>query len=191
MSEYTQAFIDHLTRLAEKNADRGALAALRHSLAFPPGRYPKAYPYVERFVPPEWHAEDGRRLALYAVAGLWARHPSSRGASLAASFGELMRLRDNAPSIEQRFIALLGADAEGVMDHLRQAIGLLAAEGLGLDYARLLSDLQVWLSPSGAYAGHTDQLDRIRQRWARDFYRAQQGPAAPATETNDHTDLAQ
>ena len=190
MSEYTQAFIDHLATL-EKRADKGPMAALRHSLAFPPGRYPKAYPHVERFAPSEWHAEDGRRLALYAVAGLWARHPSPREVSLAASLGELMRRRDNAPSIEQRFIALLGADAEGVMDHLRQAIGLLAADGLGLDYARLLNDLQVWLSPSGGFAAQPDRLDGIRQRWARDFYRALQGPAAPPTETNDHTDLAQ
>jgi CRISPR system Cascade subunit CasB len=102
---------------------------------------------VERFAKPEWSAQDGRRLALYAVAGLFARHPSQRAASLATSLGELMHHRDNSPSIEQRFIALLGADAEGVLDHLRQAISLLAADGLGLDYARLLLDLQVWLSP--------------------------------------------
>ncbi|MCA6215584.1 type I-E CRISPR-associated protein Cse2/CasB [Ideonella sp. B7] len=188
MNDYAPAFIQHLAGLAD-GRDRGALATLRHSLAFPPGRYPPAYPYVERFAKPEWSAQDGRRLALYAVAGLFARHPSQRAASLATSLGELMHHRDNSPSIEHRFIALLGADAEGVLDHLRQAISLLAADGLGLDYARLLLDLQVWLSPPEAYPQQADRLDDIRQRWARDFYRAlhasaaADAAAAPATPT--------
>ena len=129
------AFIEHLQRL--QTHDRGAMATLRHSLAFAPGDYPKAYPFVERFVGRDWHAHDARRLARYAVAGLFALHPVQQKPSLATALGQLMRQKDR-PSLELRFVALLEADAEGLMNHLRQAVSLLAAEGMGYDHAVLL-----------------------------------------------------
>ncbi|MEO4045673.1 type I-E CRISPR-associated protein Cse2/CasB [Pseudomonas sp. CAU 1711] len=164
MSEHAEQFIAHLHALKER--DRGALAALRHSLAFEPGCYPRAFPYVERFAGAAVHERDARRLALYAVAGLFARHPQSHSQSLAAALGELMARRQS-PSIEGRFIALLGADAENIVDYLRQAVSLLAAEDIGCDYARLLDDLSHWLNPNA-------DPSRLRQHWARDFYRAAQ-----------------
>lgn len=173
MSEnYASAFVEHLQKLQDK--DRGAMATLRHSLAFAPGAYPKAYPYVERYAKADWHERDARRLALYGVAGLFARHPKQHARSFGTAFGELMRARskpsDPNKSIEARFIALLGADPEGVLDHLRQAISLMATDGIGLDYASLLTDLSCWLHQ----AGDPERRDRLRQRWARDFYRALQ-----------------
>lgn len=162
MSEHAERFIEHLCTLRQR--DTGAMAALRHSLTFEPGTYPRAFPYVERFVGADRHAHDARRLALYAVAGLFARHPEQQNRSFAAAFGELLRQRESQ-SIEQRFIALLEADADNIVDYLRQAISLLAADGIGLDYARLLKDLSVWMNP---YADR----DLLRQRWAREFYRA-------------------
>lgn len=173
MSEHAEQFIAHLNALKER--DRGALAALRHSLAFEPGSYPKAFPYVERFAGAAVHERAARRLALYAVAGLFARHPQQGSQSFATTLGELMARRQS-PSIEGRFVALLGADAENIVDYLRQAVSLLAADDIGCDYARLLDDLSQWLNP------HADP-SRLRQRWARDFYRAVQ-PAheSPITE---------
>lgn len=174
MSEHAEQFIAHLSLLKER--DRGALAVLRHSLAFAPGSDPRTFPYVERFAGAATHERDARRLALYAVAGLFARHAQHQPAqSFAAALGELLRRR-GSPSIEGRFIALLGADAENIVEYLRQAASLLAAEGLGCDYARLLDDLSLWMSL------HADP-SRLRQRWARDFYRAAQ--AAP-TESTDN-----
>lgn len=167
MSEHATAFVAHLQRL--KESDRGALATLRHSLAFEPGSYPKAFPYVERFVGSALHERDARRLALYAVAGLFARHPDHKAQSFASAFGELMRSR-NSESIEKRFIALLGADAENIVDYLRQAVSLLAAEGIGCDYARLLDDLSCWMNP----IIDAPERNRVRRHWARDFYRAVQ-----------------
>lgn len=165
----TEAFIAHLEALNQRN--RGALAALRHSLAFAPGSDPRAYPYVERFAGNAAHERDARRLALYAVAGLYALHPQQATQSLGSALGELYR--DGSGSIEGRFIALLGADPENIVDYLRQAISLLAAKSLGLDYGRLLDDLSQWMNP------HSDP-GWLRQRWARDFYRAAQPtPAAP------------
>lgn len=170
MSEHTEQFIAHLTALKER--DRGALAALRHSLAFAPGSYPKVFPYVERFAGAAVHERDARRLALYAVAGLFARHSSHRpGKSFAAAFGELMRRRSKPRepnrSIENRFVGLLGADGENVVDYLRQAASLLAADDIGCDYGRLLDDLSLWLNPSA-------DPSLLQQRWARDFYLAAQ-----------------
>ncbi|MDR0816715.1 MAG: type I-E CRISPR-associated protein Cse2/CasB [Desulfovibrio sp.] len=164
MSKHDEKFIAHLKSLKER--DRGALATLRHSLAFAPGTYPQAFPYVERFAGVDSHERDARRLALYAVAGLFARHPAQASASFATAFGELMRRRGSA-SIEKRFLALLGADAENVFEYLKQAISLLAADGPGCNYAQLLNDLSSWLNPN-----LHEQRDRLRQRWARDFYRA-------------------
>lgn len=161
------AFIEHLQRLNQ--TDRAAIATLRHSLAFSPGDYPRAYPLVERFVPANWHERDARRLARYAVAGLFAAHPVQHPRSLAAALGQLVRDKQR-PSLELRFIALLEADADTVMEHLRQVVSLLASAGLGYDHATLLTDLGVALDPS-AWPAARDQLKR---RWAREFYRALQ-----------------
>lgn len=167
MSEHAERFIGHLIALRER--DTGAMAALRHSLTFKPGTYPRAFPYVERFVAADRPANDARRLALYAVAGLFAQHPEQQSRSFATAFGELMKRRSKPKepnrSIEQRFIALLEADADNILDYLRQAISLLAAEDIGLDYVRLLDDLAVWMNPNA-------DRDRLRQRWARELYRA-------------------
>ncbi len=162
----TESFIDHLELLGKQN--RGALAVLRRSSGFPPGAYPPAFPYVERYVARDSSPKDGRRLALYVVAALYARHPKVDGQSFATAWGELARRPNRGDGIEKRFIALLGADAENLSDYLRQAVSLLAAEAIGLDYAALLRDLSLWLDSRL----DPEIRDSIRQRWARDFYRA-------------------
>lgn len=166
------AFVQHLQRLEK---DRGAMAALRHSLSFAPGGYPKAYPYVEPFVAGDAHAQDVRRLARYALAGLYALHPACHARSLATALGEVVRDRKR-PSLELRFIALLEADADGVMNHLRQVVQLLAAEGKAYDPAGLLHDLRVAMDERAS----PEARDRLKRRWARDFYRASQAEAAPS-----------
>lgn len=171
MSAHSEQFIAYLQGLRER--DRGALAALRHSLAFAPGSDPRSFPYVERFASNAVHERDARRLALYAVAGLFARHPQQAEQSFAAALGELFQRRDSA-SIEGRFIALLGADAENIVEYLRQAVSLLAADGIGCNYASLLDDLRHWMNPNA-------DPSRLRQSWARDFYRA----ALTGTKTTD------
>jgi CRISPR system Cascade subunit CasB len=164
MNDHVEKFIEHLQRLREQ--DRGALAVLRRSLSFELGSYPPAYTYVEHFVGADRRASDPFRLALYLVAGLYALHPKTSTNSLAASFGELMHRR-NSGSIENRFIALLGADPENLADYLRQVVTLLAADALGLNYTALLNDVRCWLDPFAP-----EKRDQIRQKWARDFYGA-------------------
>jgi len=166
--DFAAAFVGHLRQLHEH--DKGAMAILRRSLSFDPGAYPPAYPFVERFVGADRHAEDSLRLALYCVAGLFAQQPHHiERRTLAAAFGVVMRHRESA-SIEQRFVALLSADAQNLPQYLRQVVSLLAADDQGLDFAQLLRDLIRWLNP---YA--QEARDHLRQRWARDFYNAMSG----------------
>lgn len=177
MSEHAQSFISHLIGL--KDRDRGALAHLKRSLGFDPGAYPPAYPFVERFVGTQTHAEDPRRKAMYLTAGLFALHPQhNEGTSFAAALGRVGRLRESK-SIEHRFIALLGAEPESLPTLLRQSVSLLAAADIGCDYVSLLGDLARWFDP-----WNLEARDRLRQRWARDFYRAYD-PHAASTDAAD------
>lgn len=178
--EDAQRFVDHLQRLQDH--DRGALAVLRHSRAFAPGADARAYRYVERFVGPGWRAHDPRRLAYYAVAALFAAHPQTHERSMPAALGELMRDKGR-PSLELRFQALLEADADSVWPHLRQAVSLLAADGLAYDPAGLLCDLCVWLDEGVDPAWR----DNLKQRWARAFYGALQADAAAPADTTPTT----
>jgi CRISPR system Cascade subunit CasB len=172
MSDHARSFITHLIGLREN--DRGALAHLKRSLGFDPGAYPRAYPYVERFVGADKHADDPWRRALYLTAGLFALHPIHHdGVSFATALGRVGRSRDSS-SIEQRFIALLGAEPDSLPTLLRQSISLLAADGQGCDYASLLGDLSRWLD-----SFRPETRDQLCQRWARDFYRAYEPHSAP------------
>jgi CRISPR system Cascade subunit CasB len=162
MSNHVDQFIGHLDRLHER--DRGALAILRRSLGFALGAYPPAFAYVERFVGMDRKASDPFRLALYLVAGLYALHPETSANSLASGLAELMHRRNSA-SIENRFLATLGADPENLAEYLRHVVTLFAADKLGIDYAALFGDLVIWLNPCAA-----ENRDQVRQKWARDFY---------------------
>ncbi len=166
--DHHQAFIRSLVELNERDPG-GAMAALRRSLAFEPGDDPKTYPYVERYVPRDMHGNHPLRKAMYAVAGLFALHPEAAPRPLAAVYGKLVRDLDR-PSLEQRFIALLDADPESVVTHLRQIVRLLKANDRSYDHVALLNDLR-WLLDDHFGA---EARDRVRRDWARQFYGAVQ-----------------
>lgn len=172
-----ETFVSHLLDLAKSN--RGAMAELRRSLSHEPGAYVAAFPYVERYTGTR-HVLDAYRKALYLVAGLFALHPDQqKGRSFAAAYGRLSEQRkrsDKSEGIERRFITLLSTDAESLPAHIRQAVSLLATDKNTFDYVRLLSDLAIWLDPR-----KLDHLDKIRQRWAQDFYRASALPLDEAS----------
>ena len=165
MTSHAGKFVGYLETLNEKN--RGAIARLRHSLAEPIGEDPKAVAIVERFVGTERDVDDPYRQALYLTAGLYAIHPKRAGATLAESFGELWRERQN-PSIEQRFIALLESDEQQLAVRLRQAVALLASDDYGFDYIQLIADIALWLDPFK----EEYRWQAMRQRWGREFYSA-------------------
>lgn len=163
MTDFRHRFIEHLQGLHERN--RGALAELRRSLGFAPGTYPAAFPSIEPFAA-QGTTREAERQALYLAAGLYALHPSHQAGSSLASVLAQVRQARNSDSIEKRFIALLSGDDEALPVHLRHAVALVAADGRGIDFELLLGDITVWLDP-----WQTEPRDRIRQRWASDFYR--------------------
>ncbi len=122
---------------------------------------------MERFVAQGSHANDAHRLALYLTAGLFAVHQMHGNSSFATAYGDVFRQRES-DSIEKRFIALLGADADNIANYLRQAVSLLKADAIAFNYAKLLRDLNQWLNPNLL----AERRDSLRQQWARDFYRA-------------------
>jgi CRISPR system Cascade subunit CasB len=181
MSDLPHRFAMHLRALAKNN--RGALAALRHSMSFAPGTYPPAMPFVESFATQDG-SREAQRKALYISAGLFAANPRYlSGQSFAAALA-VARLRRKSESMEQRFIALLGTHADDLPTHLRHAGSLLGAEELGFDVAQLAADLSCWLDP-----WRDVERDRVRERWARDFYgRLTKASAPPDPSTIPETD---
>lgn len=154
--EDAERLISYLEDLKEERRWSQARAVLRRSLAFPPGAYPPAFPFVEPFASSN---EGWRREAFYLAAGLYAlkdgKHQPER--TLARALRE-ERDKRNSTSIEGRFLALLDADSDQIAHRLRYTVNLV--EG-GLDFVRLLVDLWSWFHP-----------DRVVQaRWAREFYR--------------------
>lgn len=156
MSNREARFVHFLLKLAA-GRDRKPLAVLKRSLAFPPGTYWPAFPYVEPFVEPE----DGwPREAHYVVAGLFAKYPiqiDSR--ALPRVLGEEHRSNPRS-SLEARFLALLDSDRDQLVDRLRRTVVLVAGDGL--DWTTLLADLQRWF--------HPDRF--VQRRWALEFYRS-------------------
>lgn len=172
----THGFVEWLRKL-----DRKALAELRRSLAFEPGTYARAYPYVESFVTSEYE-----RRCFYLLAGLFALYEQAgvgqgtleagateRVLGLGSALATLYDKRERSPSIEQRFIALLDADEEQLPYRLRQVVTLLKSEQIPIGWTQLLNDLLAW----------NHERRYVQQRWARDFYRVVQPVEASVTVT--------
>ncbi|MHB1515367.1 MAG: type I-E CRISPR-associated protein Cse2/CasB [Acidiferrobacteraceae bacterium] len=150
-------FIEWLESSNEK--DTKVRAVLRRSLAFDPGAFVPAYPYVEPFLKGE--DNSWRREMLYLVAGLWAAHwregrngtPMPIGKACAA-----YQAASGSTSTERRFINLLDADRGQLPHRLRQMIALLKEQAI--DFDGLLNGLLYW----------NDDQKRTQNAWARDFY---------------------
>lgn len=151
-------FIEWLEGLNKK--DTKVRAVLRRGLAFDPGCYPPAFPYVEPFVRNE--GNGWRREMYYLVAGLWAAHWRDGRTEKAMPLGTACarhRAAGGSGSTEQRFVSLLDADEAQLPHRLRQMVALLKEEPI--DFGALLEGLLFW----------NDRRKRTQQAWARDFYR--------------------
>lgn len=152
-------FIEWLEDLNKK--DNKLRAVLRRSLAFDPGTFTPAYPYVEPFV----KAEDNswRRRMLYLVAGIWAAHWREGRTGVPMPIGKASaayQVVSGSTSIERRFITLLDADPDQLPHRLRQMMALLKDQSI--DFDELLKGLLYW----------NDERKRTQNAWARDFYRS-------------------
>lgn len=161
-------FIEWLEDLNEK--DTKVRAVLRRSLAFDPGGYVPAFPYVEHRITDDDTA--WRREMHYLVAGLWAVHwregrtgPLMKLGEACAEFDKDKRSSMNADdkrkltSTEKRFINLLDADADQLPYRLRQMVALL--KEYRLDFGQLLKDLMHW----------NGSKKTTQTAWAQDYYR--------------------
>ncbi|OGQ98401.1 MAG: type I-E CRISPR-associated protein Cse2/CasB [Deltaproteobacteria bacterium RIFOXYD12_FULL_55_16] len=152
-------FIEWLEGLNKK--DTKVRAVLRRSLAFDPGTFTSAYPYVEPFVKDE--DNSWRRKMYYLVAGLWAAHwregrigaPMPIGKASAA-----YQAASGSTSVERRFVTLLDADPDQLPHRLRQMLALLKDQAI--DFDDLIKGLLYW----------NDDRKRTQNDWARDFYRS-------------------
>ncbi len=114
-------FIEWLEKLSEK--DTKVRATLRRSLAFSPGAFIPAYPYVEPFI--RDNDNPWRREAFYLVAGLWAAHHQESLKGQLLSIGEACaayQAASGSTSTEGRFITLLDSDREQLPQRMRQMI---------------------------------------------------------------------
>lgn len=141
--------------------DTKVRAVLRRSLAFEPGRYAPAFPYVERVVGDD--DNPWRREMLYLVAGLWAWHwregQGGQSVSLGKACADYYAATGFSPSVERRFIALLDADQDQLPYRLRQMVSLLKDHPI--DFESLLKGLVYW----------DGDRKRTQNAWAREFYK--------------------
>lgn len=170
-------FIEWLEELNEK--DTKVRAVLRRSLAFDPGNFAQAYPYVEPFVK---DADNiWRREVFYLVAGLWASHWREGRVGVPVSIGKACFARyiadDKSPSVERRFITMLDSDTGQLPNRLRQMIALLKEQPI--DFAAMLNDLLYW----------NGDRKITQNNWARDFYRNMQKETS--TENNIDKETAE
>jgi CRISPR system Cascade subunit CasB len=154
--------IELISKLEEWAAKESKVrAVLRRSLAFDPGTYPPAYPYVEWLLRDE--ENTWRREVYYLVAGLWAAHWREGRAGEAISLGKACALLRSGPNgsenIERRFVSLLDADPDQLPHRLRQMLAMV--KEYNLDFEALLKGLLFW----------NDDQKRTQNRWAREFYR--------------------
>jgi CRISPR system Cascade subunit CasB len=152
-------FIEWLESLNEK--DTKVRAALRRSLAFDPGVFIAAYPYVEPFVKDE--GNSFRRDMFYLVAGLWAAHWRQGRAGVPLPIGKACAAyltESGSTSTERRFITLLDADSSQLPHRLRQMLAVLKEQSI--DFNDLLTRLLFW----------NDDQKHTQNAWARDFYRS-------------------
>lgn len=157
-------FIEWLEGLNEK--DTKVRAVLRRSLAFAPGKYFNAFPYVEPFVKDE--GNSWRREMHYLVAGIWATHWREGRTGVPMGIGEACanyRDESDSNSTERRFINLLDSDRDQLAHRLRQMVALLKKHNL--DFSMMLwdEDRKVGL------LSWNDEQKRTQTEWARDFYR--------------------
>lgn len=142
---------------------RQALARLRRSFAGP-RQEAEAYDVVFSQNPPQAEQE-----VWLLVAGLFALHPQPCPSGLPRrSLGSAMSVlvQRRGESVNRRFVQLVSVDQNGLPYYLRQAVQLLRAENVPLDFGQLLNDLIELLRD-----GHPEGAAyRVRLGWARDFH---------------------
>ena len=158
--EQREQFIKRLEELrAEDN--RAALATLRRALS---GRHTdmlRAFRYVGYELPP--YREDQDTCIL--IGALFALHPLGGGSgNLGKHMARLCRTDEKkSSSAERRFTALVTSRREDLGNPLRQAVSLLEAGQIPINWPQLLYDLDYW--------DHEEHF--VQRQWASAFWRTE------------------
>lgn len=155
-----ERFVTHVRQL-----DAAGRAALRRSLAFPPGTWPGAFAQVEPWVA---NAGQWERKITYLVAGLQALSGAGRERGNIGEAAAALQKVTGSGSVEQRFLALLDADDDELPHRLRQMVALLNSADIAPDWAQLRKDLRWWRNDS----------KWVQQRWAASYYRTTEAASA-------------
>lgn len=161
--DWATAFVGHLREYVAAD-DRAALARLRRGLSRPAGEDVGVIPYVQPWLGRD--ADERLTRAAYLVASLFALHPESAAGSLGASFRALSLKPNQEQGAQRRLVSLLNANFEELPRRLRQAVTLLRAHDVGLDWPRLLRDILYWRPPRRP----------VQRRWASDFWSESENP---------------
>ena len=169
--EEVRVFVNKLWQLASAEGDapqvrsrkRAALAALRRGLGKPPGGATEMLPYIVPILPE--HLSAWREQAYYLIASLFALYRPETSSAARHNFGvSYLQLAEATASgsVERRFLALLDAPIETLPDHLRHAIGQMAANShrIAVNWYALLSDLLSWEADNRW----------VQRKWAKGFY---------------------
>lgn len=157
--------------------DAGGRAALRRSLAFPPGTWPGAFQYVEPWVV---GAQPWSRNVAYLVAGLQAHARTQGGKGDMGGCARRLALASDSGSVELRFLALLDSDPDQLPHRMRQMITLMSSWDIAPDWAKLRRDLNWW----------RNEERTVQQRWARSYY-AHQPSTDQEPSTGDGNDSSE
>lgn len=170
MTDKVAGFVRQLERLTDKDRRDGpaTLAHLRRGLTDPAHALSRAGWLFDGF------DADADLDAALLVAGLFAHAKGDCDQVDNCDFGQAFA-RIGAGH-ERRMIDLLDTDRPDLPYKLRQAVTLLAREGIGLDWRRLYHDLRFWGDP---------KRDReVQKWWARGYWSA---VAQEATSDNQPT----
>lgn len=180
-SRHAARFVEGIDTL--RRARPGDRAALRRSLAFPPGADPRVHHIVYPWIGKVERYDEWRWFLVAGLMGLlpedWA--PPTTCSSMGVSARSLL-LREGIPGdqgrmtpIERRFSALLDADVGSLPTHLRHLFRLMIRHSVQVDCATLLDDLRWW-----------HRRERwVQRRWARDFWRGEPETAAETKGTDE------
>lgn len=149
---------------ASLRGDGATLGALRRGWAQPLALYPIIAPFLP--LPPTQRTEDVSLL----VARLFGRYPKLGHLPFAIALREAA-LRRSGGTIEKRLTAILAAPFADLPEHLRNTISLLAAEGLSLDWYRLMDDLLRWDADG----------QPVQRAWARAYWSTDERPSPQQT----------
>jgi len=153
----TEAFIIRLRQL-----DRAGRARLKRNAGQLLGEARHVHQVFYQALPYEVH--ERQHEDYFLIATLFPLVPHRAGAgSLATALRRVRQARSEITgggSLDRRFQTLLDSDRPQLPFRLRQAVRLVAASDLPLDWTALLRDLLAW------------ELDRrpVQLRWARDYF---------------------